>query len=55
MGMTKADLVDQVAATVQLPKHQIDTAKIRALGMTFGGEALLHRTVQELIDAHGAS
>ncbi len=23
--MTKADLVDQVAATVQLPKHQIET------------------------------
>jgi nucleoside-diphosphate-sugar epimerase len=37
------------------PKHQIDTAKIRALGMTFGGEALLRRTVQELIDAHRAS
>jgi nucleoside-diphosphate-sugar epimerase len=37
------------------PKHQIDTAKLRALGMTFGGEALLRRTVQELIDAHGVS
>jgi nucleoside-diphosphate-sugar epimerase len=36
------------------PKHQIDTAKLRALGMTFGGEALLRRTVQELIDAHRA-
>jgi nucleoid DNA-binding protein len=23
--MTKAELVDHVAATVQLPKHQIDT------------------------------
>jgi nucleoside-diphosphate-sugar epimerase len=34
------------------PKHQIDTKKIRGLGMTFGGEALLRRTVQELIDAH---
>jgi len=34
------------------PKHQIDTAKVRDLGMTFGGEALLRRTVQELIDAH---
>ena len=34
------------------PKHQIDTAKLRALGMTFGGEALLRRTAQELIDAH---
>jgi hypothetical protein len=37
------------------PKHQIDTTKLRALGMTFGGEALLRRTVQELIDAHCAS
>jgi nucleoside-diphosphate-sugar epimerase len=37
------------------PRHQIDTAKIRALGMTFGGEALLRRTVQQLIDAHRAA
>jgi nucleoside-diphosphate-sugar epimerase len=37
------------------PKHQIDTAKIRAFGMTFGGEALLRRTVQELIHAHRVS
>jgi nucleoside-diphosphate-sugar epimerase len=37
------------------PKHQIDTKKIRALGMTFGGEGLLRRTVAELIDAHRAS
>jgi hypothetical protein len=34
------------------PKHQIDTSKIRALGMTFGGEALLRQTVQELIEVH---
>ena len=33
------------------PKHQIDTSKIRSLGMTFGGEALLRRTVTELIEA----
>jgi nucleoside-diphosphate-sugar epimerase len=33
------------------PKHQIDTTKIRALGMTFGGEPLLRRTVQELVEA----
>jgi nucleoside-diphosphate-sugar epimerase len=37
------------------PKHQIDTAKIRALGMTFGGEALLRRMAQELINAHRVS
>jgi nucleoside-diphosphate-sugar epimerase len=34
------------------PKHQIDTSKIRRLGMTFGGEELLRRTVEQLIDAH---
>jgi nucleoside-diphosphate-sugar epimerase len=33
------------------PKHQIVTAKLRALGMTFGGEELLRRTVAELIEA----
>ena len=32
------------------PKHQIDTSKLRALGMTFGGEALLERTVRELLE-----
>jgi nucleoside-diphosphate-sugar epimerase len=37
------------------PKHQIDTRKLRGLGMTFGGEALLRRTVGELIEAHRAS
>jgi nucleoside-diphosphate-sugar epimerase len=34
------------------PKHQIDTRKILALGMTFGGEPLLRRTVAELVEAH---
>jgi nucleoside-diphosphate-sugar epimerase len=34
------------------PKHQIDTQKIRALGMRFGGQELLRRTVGELIQAH---
>jgi nucleoside-diphosphate-sugar epimerase len=34
------------------PKNQIDTRKLRALGMTFGGEPLLHRTVAELVEAH---
>jgi nucleoside-diphosphate-sugar epimerase len=37
------------------PKNQIDTRKLRALGMSFGGEPLLRRTVQELIDAHRGS
>jgi nucleoside-diphosphate-sugar epimerase len=33
------------------PKHQIDTRKIRSLGMTFGGENLLRQTVEELVEA----
>jgi nucleoside-diphosphate-sugar epimerase len=37
------------------PKHQIDTSKIRSLGMTFGGEARLRRTVEELIEAQRAA
>ncbi len=31
------------------PKHQIDTSKLRALGMEFGGRPLLERTVRELL------
>lgn len=34
------------------PKHQIANNKLRALGMTFGGEALLRETVAELVQAH---
>jgi len=34
------------------PKHQIETGKIRALGMTFGGEPLLRETVRRLVAAH---
>jgi nucleoside-diphosphate-sugar epimerase len=34
------------------PKNQIQTGKIRALGMTFGGEKLLEATVAELVKAH---
>jgi nucleoside-diphosphate-sugar epimerase len=34
------------------PKHQIDTRKIRGLGMTFGGEELLRRTVEQLVEAN---
>ena len=33
------------------PKNQIVTDKIRALGMTFGGDALLERTVGEMVRA----
>jgi nucleoside-diphosphate-sugar epimerase len=33
------------------PRHEIETGKLRALGMEFGGDALLRRSVQELADA----
>jgi nucleoside-diphosphate-sugar epimerase len=42
----------EIAELNRGPKHQIDTSKLRALGMTFGGEPLLRRTVQDLIEAH---
>ena len=32
------------------PKHQIDTTKLRALGMNFGGHNLLESTIHELVD-----
>ncbi len=41
-----------ISDTNRGPKNQIDTSKIRKLGMTFGGEALLRRTVTELVAAH---
>jgi len=33
------------------PEHQIETGKIRALGMEFGGNALLEQTIAELVAA----
>jgi nucleoside-diphosphate-sugar epimerase len=41
----------EIAQINRGPKHQIDTRKIRALGMTFGGEMLLRQTVAELVQA----
>lgn len=35
----------------QGPKNQIDTTKLRSLGMTFGGRALLERTVGGLLES----
>lgn len=43
-----------IASRNRGPKHQIDTSKIRALGMTFGGEARLRETIEELIGAYRA-
>ena len=42
----------EIADVNRGPKHQIDTQKIRALGMSFGGEELLRATVRELVEAH---
>ncbi len=33
------------------PKNQIETGKIRSLGMEFGGRTLLEQTVKELVEA----
>jgi nucleoside-diphosphate-sugar epimerase len=33
------------------PKHQIETGKLRALGMTFGGRPLLEQTIRQLLEA----
>lgn len=41
----------EISGLNQGPKHQIDTGKIRALGMTFGGSLLLERTIGEILDA----
>jgi nucleoside-diphosphate-sugar epimerase len=41
----------EIASLNRGPKHQIETGKIRGLGMTFGGEELLRSTVRELVDA----
>ncbi len=32
------------------PKHQIQTGKIRALGMSFGGDALLEQTIAQMLE-----
>jgi len=38
-----------IALTNKGPRNQIDTSKIRALGMTFGGRPLLEQTIHELL------
>jgi nucleoside-diphosphate-sugar epimerase len=40
-----------IAGEAKQPQHQIETAKLRALGMTFGGEALLQETIQALVES----
>jgi nucleoside-diphosphate-sugar epimerase len=40
-----------IRGTQTRPKHQIATDKLRRLGMTFGGQELLRRTVEQLFEA----
>jgi nucleoside-diphosphate-sugar epimerase len=42
----------EIASLNQGCKHQIETGRIRGLGMTFGGETLLRRTIEELLNGH---
>ncbi len=39
----------QISGETKTPKHQIVTAKIRRLGMEFGGEKLLEATIRQLV------
>jgi len=41
----------EIRGEAPVPKNQILTDKIRALGMTFGGQPLLEQTVRQLLDA----
>ncbi len=41
----------EIASVSKGPKHQIDTSKLEALGMRFGGRPLLVKTVEQLLEA----
>lgn len=40
----------QIVGQMKQPKHQIETGKIRAHGMEFGGSQLLEKTIAQLVD-----
>ena len=40
-----------IAGEQRQPKNQIQTGKLRALGLEFGGDALFERTIAELLEA----
>lgn len=46
-----SDSGGQINGGPTTPKNQIETGKLRALGMEFGGRPLLERTVAELVEA----
>jgi hypothetical protein len=39
----------KIAGQPRTPKHEISTERIRALGMNFGGTALLEKTIADLV------
>lgn len=39
----------EIAGPAPTPKHQIETGKIRALGMNFGGRPLLEQTIRQML------
>ncbi len=53
LARTLADSSAEVRGAAPVPKNQIITAKLRALGMTFGGAPLLEQTVRALLAAAG--
>ncbi|MCH7987718.1 MAG: NAD(P)-dependent oxidoreductase [Planctomycetes bacterium] len=54
MAKKITDSASSITGEPKQPKHQILTSKLRGLGMVFGGEALLEKTVSELIAAASA-
>lgn len=52
---TLAKQISGSSATIQggpsSPKNQIETGKLRALGMQFGGQPLLEETIKQLVEA----
>ena len=40
----------EISGQSKCPQHQIDTSKIRSLGMDFGGQELLTSTICEIVD-----
>jgi nucleoside-diphosphate-sugar epimerase len=55
MAKELAGSASRVVGEPRQPKHQIVTDKIRGLGMDFGGEELLRRTIAELVAAARAA
>lgn len=45
-----AGATGKIAGQSKRPKHQIETAKLRDVGMNFGGEKLLRETVAQLVE-----